>query len=540
MAHSEQYCDSYFLSFKDPVYVWGANITNIKDKPDPHSFMMSLWKTYGSSSGQYNQVYYENKYQDAMTKSGFISDCSGFLYQLNGDDLTAQGYFNHCQSTGDISSIDLSHSCLLFRGSTSKINHVGYYCHQTGESIEMANSQDNFKRQKFNSKNWTFWGKPEFIDYSSAPTSLALSKPTYLYKGIDISTYQKNLNYQALKDAGVDFAIVKIINKQGNMDTMYRVHTAALDTVGIKVQAVYNYSYAVTVDKAITDANKVLEYLGPRQCAVCLDVEDNVQKGLGTKLIDIINAYQKVIEGAGRSFLLYSGKSFFETYIKPYSANLNCKQFWIARYYKSYTEMDYDEDPDQVYKPMDGIVAWQYTSSGIIKGVDGRLDLNVMYKEIESSSSSLIVASPVTSDNIVSALNGTIKNTVHTNGKSLNVRNKPSMNGQIIGKMLNGSNLIAFGVDKTGEWIKLSVPKDQWCSSQWVDTVGCGEVIAEKSLYVRSSDSKSGEIWGVYKAGTKVKLLHRSTNTGWYLTIGIGKDGQQVGGWCSDKYIRTN
>ena len=453
---SEKQCDAIIQQYAsyNPVYIWGMNWGKVNS-----SSASTLYKTFGSSSGQYNEAYYNSKVNQAMQGSGYASDCSGFFFNIDfrGIDRTAQGYFNHCQSTGDISTIDKTHSCVVFRGSANKISHIGYFSASDQCTYEMANSEKNFRKLAFNPKNWTFWGKPEFIDYSSTPTSLTSSKPMYLYKGIDISTYQKNLNYQALKDAGVDFAIVKIINKQGNMDTMYRVHTAALDTVGIKIQAVYNYSYAVTVDKAITDANKVLEYLGSRQCAVCLDVEDNVQKGLGTKLIDIINAYQKVIEGAGRSFLLYSGKSFFETYIKPYSANLNCKQFWIARYHKGYTEMDYDEDPDQVYKPMDGIIAWQYTSSGIIKNVNGRLDLNVMYKEIESSPVS-VISSPTIPVVSTPTLNRTIKNTVATNGKNLNVRNKPSMDGQIIGKMSNRSNVVVYGVDKTGEWCRLSVP----------------------------------------------------------------------------------
>lgn len=528
MAYSESYCNSYFqqTATYNPIYIWGCNWHHISDMSEAQK----LYQTYGSASGKYNQDYYNQKVSQALSGSGYAADCSGYLYEINGGDLTAQGYYDHCSSKGDISSIDLSHSCLVFRGSSSKINHVGFYC-TDGYTYEMANSDDNFRKQKFSPKNWTYWGRPEFIDYSIVDAPAVPGMKQYLYKGIDISAYQKNLNYQALKDAGVDFAVLKIINKQGNIDSMYTQHSLNLDALGIKIQAVYNYSYVVSVDQAIYMANKVLEYLGDRQCAVCLDVEDNVQKTLGSTLIDIINAYQSVVENSGRAFILYTGQSFYRSYIQPYSANLKCKTLWIARYYRGYTEMDFSEDPDQNYKPMDGIMAWQYTSSGKIKGIDGRIDLNVMYKEINSPT---YTPSPA-----LTQLNPTIKNTVTTNGKNLNVRNKPSTSGKVVGKMTNGANVIIYGVDPAGEWARLSVKDEMWSSLDYISSTGRGVVTAEKSLYVRSSDSKNGEIWGVYKSGEIVKILHQSTNTGWYLTVGKSKDGALIGGWCSNNYIRT-
>lgn len=533
MAYSESYCDSYFQKFANmsqPIYIWGENITLISD---PNAEAQRLYKLYGSSSGKYNKIYYSQKCQQAFDNHTYASDCSGFFAEIGGIDRTADGWYKSCISKGDMSTIDISHSCLLFRGSESKINHVAYLS-RDGFVYEMANSDDNFRKQPFNSKNWTYWGRPDFIDYSSATYVPTVKQ--YLYKGIDISTYQKGINYQALKDAGIDFAILKIINKNGDMDSAYAVHSSALDALGIKIQAVYNYSYAQNVDKAVSDANKVLQYLGNRQCAVCLDIEDNVQKGLGNTLIDIINAYQNVIERAGRAFILYSGKSFYDTYIKPYSANLRCKQLWIARYYKGYNIMSFDEDPDELYKPMDGILAWQYTSSGNIKGINTRLDFSVMYKEIEKPS--IIVPTPIPIPSV--PLNSLIRNTVQTGGKNLNVRTRPSTKtGQIVGKLPNNTNVVIYGTDKAGEWGRISVPKDEWISLSYISSTGCGIVTAEKSLYVRSSDSTNGEIWGVYKSGEVVTILHQSTNTGWYLTVGKSKDGALIGGWCSNKYIRT-
>lgn len=532
MAYSESYCDSYFLKFVNPTYVWGANITNIKQLYDPHGYMMSLWKTYGSTSGQYNQNYYEDKYQQAMNRDGYVSDCSGFFYEINGSDLTASGYYSSCISKGEISSIDLSHSCLVFRGSSSKINHVAYYCAKTGDVIEMANSQDNFRKNPFNAKNWTYWGKPKFIDYSIQNTPVNSTTHTYLYKGIDISTYQKNVDYKKLKDAGVQFAILKIINKSLTPDSQFETHYAGCSAYGIDLSC-YNYSYATSVEQARQAANAVINVLNGRKMPVYLDVEDNVQKGLGGYLADIINAYQEVIERAGLTFGIYTGMSFYNTYLLPYKSNIKCENWHIARYYKGYNQMLFDDDPDETYKPSMLTTSWQYTSSGIVDGINGRVDLDVMYALPKSSS--VIIPSPSMSVQ----LNSVIRNTVNTNGKNLNVRNKPSTDGKVVGKLQNNANVIIYGTDKTGQWGRLSVPDDIWSSLEWIKSTGCGMVTAEKSLNVRSSDSTNGEIWGVYKGGEIIKILHQSTNTGWYLTTGMSKDGTPIGGWCSNKYIKT-
>ena len=536
MPISEKACDSIIQQYAsyNPIYIWGMNW----NKVDANS-AQSLYSTFGSPSGKYNKEYYTSKVEQAMKGSGYASDCSGMFYNIDGHkiDRTAQGYYSNCQSRGEISSIDLSHSCLVFRGTSNKINHVGYYC-KDGFVYEMANSDDNFRKSPFNAKHWTYWGRPEFIDYSIQDSQLSPAIPTYLYKGIDISTYQKNVDYKKLKDAGVQFAILKIINKSLNPDSQFEIHYMGCTTYGIEVSC-YNYSYATTVEEARQAANAVINVLNGRKMTVYLDVEDNIQKGLRDYLAEIINAYQEVIERAGLIFGVYTGMSFYNTYLLPYRSKIKCQNWHIARYYNGYTPMDFSENPNELYKPSMLTTSWQYTSSGVVDGINGRVDLDVMYAlPKEPTSSPIIVPTPSVPSIPSVQLNPVIKNTVKTSGKRLNVRNRPSTDSTIVGKMNNGSNVVIYGVDKTGQWARLSVEKDQWSSMDYISSTGKGIVTAEKSLYIRSSDSKSGEVWGVYKANTVVEILHQSTNTGWYLTVGKDKDGKQIGGWCSNNYIR--
>ena len=76
---------------------------------------------------------------------------------------------------------------------------------------------------------------------------------------------------------------------------------------------------------------KVVQILNGRKTFVWLDIEGECQKNIGKTLINIINMYKQVIESEGCSFGVYTGLSFYESYIKPYAEYVSCP-FWIARY----------------------------------------------------------------------------------------------------------------------------------------------------------------------------------------------------------------
>lgn len=191
--------------------------------------------------------------------------------------------------------------------------------------------------------------------------------------GIDVSGYQGKIDWKKVKNDGVEFAILKVIRKDLNPDKQFENNWKGCIAAGMPILAVYNYSYATTVSKSRTDAKKVLEILDGRETKVCLDVEDACQKGLKTHLIDIINAYAKVIQDAGLEFMVYTGLSFYNSYIKPYG-KLSCP-LWIARYGKNNGLLD------ESYKPnVPGMVGWQYTSRASVNGITGNVDMNIWYE----------------------------------------------------------------------------------------------------------------------------------------------------------------
>lgn len=195
--------------------------------------------------------------------------------------------------------------------------------------------------------------------------------------GIDVSSYQGKIDWNKVLQSGVKFAILKIIRKDLNVDKQFENNWSGATKYGIPIQGVYNYSYATTVAKAKIDAKRVLAVLNGRKTMVWLDVEDSCQKGLGKNLITIINAYAKIITDAGLQFGVYTGQSFYNSYIKPYGG-VNYP-LWIARYGQNNGKYDVKYQPQ-----IPNMIGWQYTSKGKINGINGNVDVNVWYKELEA------------------------------------------------------------------------------------------------------------------------------------------------------------
>lgn len=205
------------------------------------------------------------------------------------------------------------------------------------------------------------------------------------YKVIDVSNYQGTVDWRKVKAAGIEGAVLKVMNKDLNPDKQFENNWRGCEAAGVRIVGVYNYSYATTEERAAADAQKVTAILQGRKVKVWLDVEDDSQKKLGLKLIHIIKAYRKVIEAAGLEFGVYTGLSFYNSYIRPYHSMLDCK-FWIARY-PSALSMPVSKEPEGSKKPsiLHPLEGWQYSSRGSVPGIRGSVDLSLWYVELAST-----------------------------------------------------------------------------------------------------------------------------------------------------------
>ena len=201
-------------------------------------------------------------------------------------------------------------------------------------------------------------------------------------KVIDVSSYQGLVDWVKVKAAGIQGAILKIIRKDLNPDKQFENNWSGGEKAGMPIVGVYNYSYATSVEKARNDAQKVIDTLAGRTAKIWLDVEDACLKGLGQKLIDIILAYQAVIQAAGLEFGVYTGLSFYNDYIKPYASQIDCN-FWIARYPSTSRKDVADTPPDDKQPLVSHILeGWQWASTGRVDGIGGNVDFNEWYGAI--------------------------------------------------------------------------------------------------------------------------------------------------------------
>lgn len=213
-----------------------------------------------------------------------------------------------------------------------------------------------------------------------------MSEIVSLFQGVDLATWNQIKSYAKMKDAGVDFAILKVINKNNNPDGRFLEHYNGCKDVGIPIIAGYTYCYANTVEKAKKAADAFLSTCKDIPMFV-LDLEDVSMTALGRKIVDIINVYREAAYGAGKEFAIYTGASFYNPCLKKYAGEITDIPIWWARYpYKTAVTLS-TKIPNKYYLPniSNEIIGWQYSSACQIDGASGALDVNVWYRDMVPS-----------------------------------------------------------------------------------------------------------------------------------------------------------
>ena len=202
-------------------------------------------------------------------------------------------------------------------------------------------------------------------------------------KGIDIAKWNKITDYKAVRSAGVQFAIVKVINSQNKPDSRFHEHVSGLNNAGIPITGGYTYSYANTEKKAQKAAAAFVETAKPQNInTMWLDLEDNAVKGLGSLIVKIITIYKTAADTADMAFGIYTGGQYYNPYLKPYAKEIADIPIWWARYPYTKERTITADVPDSRFLPTGmEIAGWQYSSKGIISGIDGYVDLNAWYNK---------------------------------------------------------------------------------------------------------------------------------------------------------------
>lgn len=191
---------------------------------------------------------------------------------------------------------------------------------------------------------------------------------TGIYKGIDISLWQKNIDFNAVKASGIDFVIINAGygHSISQKDPYFEQNYSRAKAAGLKVGA-YWYSYADSANDAKLEADTCLTTIAGKQFdyPIYFDLEEKSQFKRGSAFCSgLVRAFCSEIESHGYYAGLYISRSPLQNYISPDVASRYA--LWIAEY-----------NPRLNYSGNYGI--WQYSSNGSIAGISGNVDLDYSY-----------------------------------------------------------------------------------------------------------------------------------------------------------------
>ncbi|MBQ7013681.1 MAG: Ig-like domain-containing protein [Oscillospiraceae bacterium] len=202
----------------------------------------------------------------------------------------------------------------------------------------------------------------------------------FMYHGVDVSKYQYNIDWQAVADDGIDYAIVRVgfrgYGESGvlAMDTMYETNIKGAIEAGLDV-GVYFFTQALNEREAVEEAQYVLKQLEGYELRmpVYIDIE-NVEGAVGRmdsaelsseELTAICDAFCSTIEQAGYRAGVYANKYWLTELLDAEYLSSNY-EIWLANYT---TETTYEGEYE----------AWQYTCKGNVEGIEVLVDRDVYY-----------------------------------------------------------------------------------------------------------------------------------------------------------------
>ena len=197
------------------------------------------------------------------------------------------------------------------------------------------------------------------------------------HKGIDVSKYQGDIDWKAVKEDGVEYAFVRLGLRgyeSGKLvlDEYFDKNMRGANEADVAA-GVYFFTQAITVEEAKEEAAYVLENITEYDvtCPIVFDVEmivgangraNNLTKEERT---DITIAFCEVIRQAGYTPMIYGNVKCFTKMLDL--ARLEDYEKWYA-FYDNYMYIPYE------------VSCWQYTEKGTVKGIKNKVDLNISYK----------------------------------------------------------------------------------------------------------------------------------------------------------------
>ena len=301
-------------------------------------------------------------------------------------------------------------------------------------------------------------------------------------KGPDISVHNGDIDFEIIKK-NFDFCILRCGygSDYTNQDDENFVNNA-LECERLDIPyGVYLYSYADTVDKALSEAKHTLRLIKDRKISfgVWYDLEDKILPKNKELLSAIAVTFLEEIEKAGYYAGIYSYLNFFKDRFN--SEKIKAYDKWLA----------YWNEKDE-FKENHGM--WQYTSNEKIENHKGVFDMNIAYlnyKEITEN----MKKEKITPFKVKIKVNGVL-NVRNGAGTNYNIK-KTLKSGEIV-KIVSLNN--GWGEIESGGFISMNY------TEKFEDEPSLYKVTAESGLNIRPSPSTEKEALGKLEFGKEIKV----------------------------------
>lgn len=284
--------------------------------------------------------------------------------------------------------------------------------------------------------------------------------------GIDVSRFQGTIDWAAVAETGIDFAIIRVgyrTQSTGEIveDTNARYNLQEAAAHGIQIGA-YFFSTAVSGEEAAEEARWVAELIAsyPITYPVAYNCEgfenpENRQYELTkTQRTDIAVAFLEEIYDQGYTPMFYASKSELEADAKWETSRLEQRfKIWVSQY----PAQAYPQTPSSSYSGIHDM--WQYTNNGALAGITEPVDVNVAYFGYTEEGQVKGEEAPQAAEADVEALMNfrEVSETV-TAKEVVNLRDIPSQgeDSTVLRTLANGENVTRTGISDSG-WSRLEI-----------------------------------------------------------------------------------
>lgn len=276
--------------------------------------------------------------------------------------------------------------------------------------------------------------------------------------GIDVAKWQGVIDWSKVKEAGIDFAMIRIgfrtlVSGEITEDPYAKYNLQQAGKHGI-MTGVYFFSSAVNEEEALEEAKWVADFIAPYRITypVAYNCEgfsdpDNRQHNLTreerTRIAEVFLDY---IKGEGYVPMFYASKNELEGSADWDTELLTRKyKIWVAQY------------PDIMVKGAASSYLgvhdmWQYTNKGKVPGINGPVDLNIAYfgydKAAEAKDNTPV--DEVSADP-VALINFKEVNEIVTAKEVTNLRNLPTTEGsEVVEVLYYGDTAVRTGLGDNG------------------------------------------------------------------------------------------